>query len=156
MVKYDFYRDTYLGSSITEAEWPQFRRMATDKLNHYKRIYTVKPQTASITFDGRGGMTLDADAIGVADDGKGNVTIQPITTAQDTCEAMAICAMADAYAFFVAAQNGAGAVASASIGSVSVSYGGGSVDVSPKAQERELYRCACTYLEIYRGVGGCR
>lgn len=119
MVKYDFYRDTYLGSSITEAEWPQLQRMATDKLNHYKRIYTVTAPAAD-------------------------------------AENLAVCAMADAYAYFEAAQNGTGAVASASIGSVSVSYGGCSVDVSPKAQERELYRCACTYLEIYRGVGGCR
>ena len=116
MVTYDFYKETYLGSSITEAEWPQFRRMAADKLNHYQRVYTVTAPAAD-------------------------------------AEALAVCAMADAYAYFVAAQNGAGAVASASIGSVSVSYGGGSVDVSPKAQERELYRCACTYLEIYRGVG---
>ncbi len=69
-------------------------------------------------------------------------------------EAMAVCAMVDAMAYFVAAQNGTGAVASASIGSVSVSYGdaGSAVDVSPKAQERELYRCASLYLDIYRGV----
>ena len=45
-----------------------------------------------------------------------------------------------------------GAVQSASIGSVSVSYGSGnSVDVSAKGQSRELYRCACLYLDIYRG-----
>ena len=69
---------------------------------------------------------------------------------------MAICAMADALAFFVAAQNGSGAVTSASIGSVSVSYGGaGAVDLSPRGQARELYRCASQYLDIYRGAGGC-
>ena len=74
-------------------------------------------------------------------------------------ESMAVCAMADALAYFTAVQNGAGGpVASASIGSVSVSYAGasgGAVDLSAKGQERELYRCATLYLEIYRGVGGC-
>ncbi len=75
----------------------------------------------------------------------------------ENAEAMAVCAMADVLQYFVAAQNGAGAVASASIGSVSVSYGSnaGTIDVSPKAQEKELYRAARLYLEIYRGVGGC-
>lgn len=72
-------------------------------------------------------------------------------------ENMAICAMADALAFFTAAQNGTGGpVASASIGSVSVSYAGGSggaVDLSAKGQAQELYRCASMYLDIYRGVG---
>lgn len=69
--------------------------------------------------------------------------------------ALAVCAVADALAYFAAAQNGAGvAVTSASIGSVSVSYGSGAVvDLSPKGQEKELLRCARTYLDIYRGVG---
>ena len=81
--------------------------------------------------------------------------IYTVTAPEEHSEAMAICAMADALAYFAAAQNGAGgAVASASIGSVSVSYAGAAaVDISPKAQARELYRCACQYLEIYRGVG---
>ena len=72
-------------------------------------------------------------------------------------EDLAVCAMADAMAYFSAAQNGAGgAVQSASIGSVSVSYGSQqTVDLSPKGQERELLRCARMYLDIYRGVGGC-
>lgn len=81
--------------------------------------------------------------------------IYTVTALADHAESMAICAMADALAYFAAAQNGAGgAVASASIGSVSVSYAGtAAVDISPKAQAKELYRCACQYLEIYRGVG---
>ena len=81
--------------------------------------------------------------------------IYTVTAPNENAEAMAICAMADALAYFTAAQNGAGgAVTSASIGSVSVSYAGGaSVDLSPKGQARELYRCASQYLEIYRGVG---
>lgn len=80
--------------------------------------------------------------------------IYTVTAPDANAEAMAICAMADALAYFAAAQNGTGgAVASASIGSVSVSYSGASVDLSPKAQSRELYRCASQYLEIYRGVG---
>ena len=58
-----------------------------------------------------------------------------VTATDENAEAMAVCAMADALAYFCAAQNGAGgSVASASIGSVSVSYGGGqAVDCSPKA-----------------------
>lgn len=72
-------------------------------------------------------------------------------------EGLAVCAMADAMAYFSAVQNRAGgAVQSASIGSVSVSYGGQqTVDLSPKGQERELLRCARMYLDIYRGVGRC-
>ena len=118
MVPYDFYKNTYLGSSITEQEWPMLAVRAQDKLNQYKRLYTV-------------------------------------TLPEETSEAMAVCAMADAMNYFVAAQNGTGVPVSASIGSVSVSYGNAesAVDVSPKAQERELYRCACQYLQISRGVG---
>lgn len=81
--------------------------------------------------------------------------IYTVTAPDENAEAMAVCAMADALAYFCAAQNGSGgSVSSASIGSVSVSYGGGqAVDCSPKAQERELLRCARLYLDIYRGVG---
>lgn len=80
--------------------------------------------------------------------------IYTVTAPDENAEAKAVCAMADALAYFAAAQNGAsGAVTGASIGSVSVSYGGASaVDLSPRGQERELYRCACMYLDIYRGV----
>lgn len=82
------------------------------------------------------------------------------TVTKPSCHAehMAVCAMADALAYFTAAQNGSGgAVQSASIGSVSVSYGGtaNAVDLSAKGQARELLRCARLYLDIYRGVGGC-
>lgn len=82
--------------------------------------------------------------------------IYTVKAPDDDAEAMAICAMADALAYFAAAQNGnGGVVQSASIGSVSVSYGGmaAGVDLTPKGQEKELYRCARQYLEIYRGVG---
>lgn len=72
-------------------------------------------------------------------------------------EEMAVCAMADAlYSFDLIANGEGGAVQSASIGSVSVSYGntgGQSVDISPRGQAKELYRCACRYLDIYRGCG---
>lgn len=80
--------------------------------------------------------------------------IYTVTAPDEKAEAMAVCAMADALAYFAAAQNGAGGVVTgASIGSVSVSYGGAdAVDLSPKGQARELYRCASMYLDIYRGV----
>ena len=66
---------------------------------------------------------------------------------------MALCAMAEAIAYFTTAQNGAGGLRYASVGTVSVSGKGiyAAMDISPKAQERELYRCASLYLDIYRG-----
>jgi len=63
-------------------------------------------------------------------------------------ENMAVCAMADAMYYFETAQN---VPQSASIGSVSSSCG--TVDISPKAQAAEMYRCAALYLDIYRGCG---
>lgn len=81
--------------------------------------------------------------------------IYTVTAPEDDAESMAICAMADALAYFTAAQNGTGgAVSSASIGSVSISYGNAAnaVDLSTKGQARELLRCARLYLDIYRGV----
>ena len=84
--------------------------------------------------------------------------IYTVNAPDDDSESMAICAMADALYYYECAQNGSGGpISSASIGSVSVSYGGaaGGVDVSPAAQTRELYRTACLYLDIYRGCGGC-
>ena len=71
---------------------------------------------------------------------------------EECSEALAICAMADALYYFETVQNG-GVLASSSIGSVSSSFQAGAVDASPKAQEKELYRCACLYLDIYRGCG---
>ena len=82
--------------------------------------------------------------------------IYSVTSPQEDAEAMASCAMADALAYYDAALNGAGgAVSSASIGSVSVSYAGAAsaADLSQSAQETELFRCACLYLDIYRGCG---
>ena len=152
MVKYEFYKETYLGSSITEEEWPALCRRAHDQLNRYKRIYRISPRPDALACYLDDDITLDAASIMAVDDGEGNITI---VTPQVVCEAMAVCAMADAFAYFVAAQNGMGAVASASIGSVSVSYGNAasSVDLSPRGQAKELYRCASQYLDFYRGVG---
>lgn len=77
-----------------------------------------------------------------------------VTAPEETSEPMAVCAMAEVLDYFEAALNGTGAVQSASIGSVSVSYGNAasSVDLSPGSKEKELYRAACLYLDIYRGV----
>lgn len=75
-----------------------------------------------------------------------------VTAPEADSEDLAVCAMADALYYFEAAQNG-GIVTSSSIGSVSSSTQ--AVDISPKAQARELYRCARQYLDIYRGCGPC-
>ena len=77
--------------------------------------------------------------------------IYTVSAPDENAEAMAICAMADAFYTFDSVANG-GNVQSASIGSVSASYGRTpSIDISPKGQAKELYRCACLYLDIYRG-----
>ena len=72
-------------------------------------------------------------------------------------EKFAVCAMAEAlYNFDLIANGEGGTVQSASIGSVSSSFGtsgADAVDVSPAGQAKELYRCASLYLDIYRGVG---
>lgn len=77
-----------------------------------------------------------------------------VSASDEDAEAMAVCAMAESIDYFNAALNGTTAVQSASIGSVSVSYGNPlqSADLSAKGREKELYRCACLYLDIYRGV----
>ena len=75
-----------------------------------------------------------------------------VTAPDEEAEMMAICAMADALYYYETLWNEpSGNISSASIGSVSVSYNG--VDASPKAQERELLRCARLYLDVYRGCG---
>lgn len=72
-------------------------------------------------------------------------------------EKLAVCTMAEAlYNFDLIANGEGGPVQSASIGSVSTSFGAYSadaVDMSPAGQAKELYRCASLYLDIYRGVG---
>lgn len=77
--------------------------------------------------------------------------IYTVTAPEADSEDMATCAMADALYYYELAQNG-GLVTSSSIGSVSSSQQIQGVDISQKAQSRELYRCACLYLDIYRGV----
>ena len=75
-------------------------------------------------------------------------------TGDENSRKMALCAMAEAIGYFDAAQNGQGGLRYASVGTVSVSGKGiySQVDISPKAQEQELYRAASLYLTIYRGV----
>lgn len=74
----------------------------------------------------------------------------------ETARKMALCALADAIVYFQKAQNGEGGLRYAKVGTMSVSGKGiySAVDISPKAQERELYRIACRYLSIYRGLEG--
>ena len=77
--------------------------------------------------------------------------IYTVSAPDENAESMAICAMADAFYAFDSVANGWN-IQSASIGSVSASYGSTpSIDISPKGQAKELYRCACLYLDIYRG-----
>ena len=139
-VTYSFYRDIYgsvdymdESASIPDISWDYYESRASEHLDRYKRIYTV---------------TIPPDLAGKQTDG---------ATDRPYAEAMAICAMAEALANFDIVRSGTGGpVASASIGSVSVGYGSGvsdSIDLSPKGLAKELYRCACRYLDICRGVG---
>lgn len=78
--------------------------------------------------------------------------------AEEGCrdEKLALCAMAEALYNAEVVANGDGGIQSASIGSVSTSYGNTAaqaVDVTPKGVERALYKAATLYLDIYRGVG---
>lgn len=83
--------------------------------------------------------------------------IYRVDTSRPRSGDMAACAMAEAlYTFDLLASGEGGPIQSASIGSVSASYGGAAaqtLDLSPRGQERELYRCASLYLDISRGVG---
>lgn len=83
--------------------------------------------------------------------------IYTVTAPEADAGSKAVCAMAEAlYGFDLIANGEGGPVQSASIGSVSTSYGtasGQAVDISAQGQAAELYRCACLYLDIYRGVG---
>lgn len=144
MVSYEFYKSNYHGSSISEGEWADFEARAADQLACYRQIYTVTARE-TVGFDDSGNVKIYSDVIHVtAEDGNVTVTV-PVPFA------MAICAMADVYAAIATAQGGTGTVSSASIGSVSVSYGQVSMDLSPRGQARELYSAARRYLQIYRG-----
>lgn len=78
--------------------------------------------------------------------------IYTVSAETPDAENMAVCAMAETLVHYAEAQNGA-AVSSASIGSVSESYAGAnSIDLSPKRQEKDLYKAASLYVDIYRGV----
>ena len=76
-----------------------------------------------------------------------------VTGAADSRK-LALCALADALGYYDAAQNGQGALRYASAGTVSVSGKGiyTQLDIRPEARERELYRIAGQYLDIYRGA----
>ena len=83
--------------------------------------------------------------------------VYTVTASDENAENMAICAMAEAlHNVDMIVSGAAGAVQSASIGSVSTTYGSAAaaaVDVSERGQAKALYRVACLYLDIYRGCG---
>jgi len=106
-----------------------YSKKAIAKLEQYERIYTVS--------NPKGESEVESGACGI------------------TPETAALCAMIEAMMIHDAAKEATvNRVSAASIGSVSVSYGNSSgVDISDKALEKELFRCASRYLDIYRGVG---
>ena len=77
-----------------------------------------------------------------------------VASSGQEAECMALCAMAETlWRWESLSPTGSGAVTSASVGSVSVSYATDSGDGSPKAQAMALFRAAERYLQIYRGCG---
>jgi hypothetical protein len=80
--------------------------------------------------------------------------IYTVTAEDENSESMAVCAMAETLDYFEQLENGNLAVQAVSVGSVSVNYDNSakSVDISTKSREKELYRAASTYLDIYRGA----
>lgn len=118
---FEFYEDTYEGTTIPEDEFSFYSLKAEAQLDKYKRIYKVSSET-------------------------------------EVAERFAVCAMAEAMYGIALAQSGMLAVSSASIGSVSVSYGSArsgtsqGMDLSARGQAREIYNAACVYLDIQRGV----
>lgn len=95
--------------------------------------------------------TLERDASAKLRQYKKNYTV---TAPEKNSEAMAVCAMAETLDYFEQLENGNLAVQAVSVGSVSVNYDNSakSVDISTKSREKELYRAASTYLDIYRGA----
>ena len=53
MTDYGFYRDVFLGSRIPEESFPELIERASDKLEHYRRIYRfgkTGPQTEGLAL----------------------------------------------------------------------------------------------------------
>ena len=44
MPDYTYYRDTYLGEDIPEAEFPRFAQRAADELAYMRDVYAVAPR----------------------------------------------------------------------------------------------------------------
>lgn len=75
--------------------------------------------------------------------------VYTVTAPTENAREMALCAMAEALQSIESGT--AGAVSSASIGSVSVTYATGNAEKASEA--KTLYRAAGLYLDIYRGCG---
>lgn len=81
--------------------------------------------------------------------------IYTVNAPDENSEKYAICAMVDALYYFQLAENGE-LVQSIQLGSLQVDRAEGTMpDLSATAKSKELYRCACLYLDIYRGVSKC-
>lgn len=80
--------------------------------------------------------------------------IYTVTYPDDNARKMAICALADNIYYYDCAENGL-VFTSSSIGSVSSSMAGGSVDTSKGAQSRTMLNSLRVYADVYRGVGRC-
>lgn len=104
-----------------------------------------------------GGVISSADWIAAEHEAQAHLArykrIYRVNVASEELENLAVCAMADVLVSYAETNVAGGAVTSASIGSVSESYGGtSSAEDRAMRQEKDLYKAACLYVDIYRGV----
>lgn len=104
-----------------------------------------------------GGMISPADWIAAEREAQAHLArykrIYHVNVPSEESENLAICAMADVLTSYAEIGTAGSTVTSASIGSVSESYGGtSSVEDRAKRQEKDIYKAACLYLDVYRGV----
>ena len=105
--------------------YTRYTAKAAAQLRRYKRIYTVTdPDSGAV--DAASGMTSEDRAV------------------LDMAEIL--------YRYDAACSGEGGPVSSAKIGSVSMDYSAGTVDLSAKALSKNLYAAAVRHLDIFRGA----
>ena len=128
---FDFYRQEYLGISIPESDWDRIATRANDQTAYFERTYTV-----------------------AEDESARNKAVCAIADAMYTVEVVSS-------AVLQVDENGGTSASSVSIGSVSTSQktpdiGVLGIDMSESGQIKQYYKLLCRYMDVYRGVSGCR
>ncbi len=130
---YGFYTGGFHGISIPEAEWDRLAARADEQVKQYERAYTVTDPAG----DGR-----DKAVCAIADH---MYAVEVVVNSEISVDA-----------------DGNIGASSVSVGSVSVSRKSPNVsnmglDMTEAGQQRQFYRLARKYIDIFRGVRcGCR